>query len=224
MRTLIAEDLLLLLLDDEKGTTAGLWVDVRVPLGAAVLAELALLGAVGLEQPASRWRTAKVSASVGAPPDDDVLAAAQGIVAQQPRTAVDLAGRIGDGLKDRLAERLERQGLLQRHDDRVLGLFPRTRWPAGATAHEAQVRDRLQAVVLGGAQPDERTVALAGILQALGRLRAVLDVSGGTARDAERTVKALTTGDLGAEAVRAAVAAAVAAIVTASTAVTAAAT
>jgi hypothetical protein len=50
VETLIAEDLLLLLLDDEKGTTPGMWVDVRVPLGAAVLAELALEGAVELER------------------------------------------------------------------------------------------------------------------------------------------------------------------------------
>jgi len=216
MPTLLAEDLLLLLLDDAKGTTPGLRIDVRVPLGAAVLAELAIAGAVELEPSTSRWRAPKVRAADGRP-DDEVLAAAQALVGQQPRTAVDAAGRIGDGLKDRLAARLAAQGLLERQDDRVLGLFPRTRWPAGATAHEAQVRDRLRAVVLGGARPDERTVALAGILQALDRLRAVLGLDGAATREAKRNVQVLSEGDWAAKAVRDAVAAAIASAATTAT-------
>ena len=211
--TLIAEDLLLLLLDDEKGTTPALWVDVRVPLGAAVLAELALRGAVVVEPATSRWRTPKVAVADGTV-DDDVLAAARALVAEKPRTAADLAGRIGDGLKDRLAERLAGRGLLERQDDRVLGLFPRTRWPATASTHEAAVRDRLHAVVVAGAAPDERSVALAGILQALDRLAPVLGLRGAAARDAKRRVTALADGDWAAAAVREAVQAAVTAVTT----------
>ena len=223
MATLLAEDLLLLLLDDEKGTTPGLWVDVRVPLGAAVLAELAIGGAVEVEPRTSAWRTPKVLAT-GAEVDDEVLAAALEVVRQKPRTAVDLAGRVGDGLKTRLAERLARQGLLERHDDRVLGLFPRTRWPAGASTHEAQVRERLRSVIEQGAAPDERTAALAGILHALDRLAPALGLKGAAAREAKRRAKALTEGDWAAKAVRDAVQAAVSAVTTASVAATSAAT
>ena len=212
---LIAEDLLLLLLDDEKGTTPGLWVDVRVPLGAAVLAELALDGGVEVEESTSRWRSPNVVPTT-ATEEDGVLAAALAVVAEKPRTAVDLAGKVGDGLKGRLAERLAAQGLLERADDRVLGLFPRTRWPAVASTHEAQVRDRLRAVVVEGATPDDRTVALAGILQALDRLGATLGLKGAAARDAKRRVTELAEGDWTAKAVRDAVQAAVSAVTTAS--------
>jgi hypothetical protein len=207
---LIAEDLLLLLLDDEKGTTPGLWVDVRVPLGAAVLAELALDGAVELE-PRTGWRTPKVLRAAGHV-DDEVLRAALDVIGQKPRTAVDLAGRLGDGLRDRLAERLAAQGVLERHDDRVLGLFPRTRWPAGASTHEALVRERLAAVVAQGATPDDRSVALAGLLQALDRLAPTLGLRGADARAAKRRVRELAEGDWAAKAVRDAVQAAVTAV------------
>jgi hypothetical protein len=213
MSTTIAEDLLLLLLDDEKGTTPGMWVDVRVPLGAAVLAELAIDGAVDLEPKTSRWRGRKVRAADGSV-QDDVLVAAVRTVQEKPRTAVDLAGRLGDGLKDRLAERLAAQGMLKRHDDRVLGLFPRTRWPAVASAHEAAVRTRLSAVVVQGAAPDERTAALVGILLALDRLGPTLGLKGPEARDAKRRAKEITEGDWAATAVREAVQAAVSAVTT----------
>jgi hypothetical protein len=210
---LLAEDLLLLLLDDEKGTTPSLWVDVKVPLGAAVLAELAIDDAVELEPTTSRWRTPKVR-TTGEGDADEVLAEGLRIIEEKPRTATDLAGRIGTGLKDRLAERLAAQGLLERQDDRVLGLFPRTRWPAAASTHEAQVRERLRAAVVEGAEGDERTVALAGILQALDRLAPVLGIKGAEARDVKRRVKALTAGELGSKAVRDAVEAAISAVTT----------
>ena len=219
MSMTIAEDLLLLLLDDEKGTTPGMWVDVRVPLGAAVLAELAIDGAVELEPRTSVWRGRTVRAADGAV-DDDVLAAALRTVQEKPRTATDLAGRLGDGLKDRLGQRLADQGILERQDERVLGLFPRTRWPALASAHEAELRTRLAAVVVQGAAPDERTAALVGILLALDRLGPTLGLKGAEARDAKRRAKALAEGDWAAKAVREAVQASISAVTTVMTTAT----
>ncbi|GAA2749209.1 GOLPH3/VPS74 family protein [Amnibacterium kyonggiense] len=220
MAALLAEDLLLLLLDDESGTTKGLTIDARVPLGAAVLAELAIAGAVELEPATSRWRRPTVRGTEVAL-EDDVLADARRLVDERPRTADDLAARIGTGLKDRLADRLAAHGVLDRQDDRVLGLFPRTRWPARSFTEEAAVRARLRDVVVLGAAPDERTAALAGILQALGRLAPTLGLRGAEAREAKRRVAALAEGDWASKVVRDAVQAA---IVAASTAATTAAT
>ena len=52
---LIAEDLLLLLLDEESGKVAGSDT-AEVALGGAVLAELAILGAVTVEERTSAGR------------------------------------------------------------------------------------------------------------------------------------------------------------------------
>ena len=56
--TLIAEDLLLLLLDDESGKPPT--NQLQVALGGAILVELALAEAVVVEEKTSMWRAAKV--------------------------------------------------------------------------------------------------------------------------------------------------------------------
>jgi hypothetical protein len=223
MAHLLAEDLLLLLLDDERGTVRGVTIDLRVPLGAAVLAELALEGAVRIDEPASRWHAARVEAT-GVSPSDPVLADALAIVAEKPRTVADLANRAGKGLRDRLARRLADQGILERHDDTVLGLFPRTRWPAADAAHETEVRATLRGVLLDERVPDARTAVLAGVLGALDRIPAVLGLHGADARFAKRRAKEIADGDWASKAVRDAVRSAAAATTAAVTAATVAAT
>ena len=226
MAHLLAEDLLLLLLDDERGTVRGVTIDLRVPLGAAVLVQLALDGAVRIEEPASRWHAAKV-AVVGGAVSEPVLADALTLAAEKPRAVGDLANRIGKGLRERLAQRLADQGVLERREDTVLGLFPRTRWPARSVAHESEVREALRGALLGDRTPDPRTAVLAGILGALDRIPAVLGVRGEEARAAKRRARGIADGDWASEAVRNAVrsaAAATTAAVAASVAATSAGT
>ncbi|MFC7493888.1 MULTISPECIES: GOLPH3/VPS74 family protein [unclassified Nocardioides] len=210
MATLIAEDLLLLVLDDEKGTLTTAYP--QAALGGAVLVELALTNAVEVEEKTSVWRTAKVLALPGARPDDDVLAAAYDVVAERPRTAQDLVDRLGKGLKDRLAERLVDRGLLERSDGRVLGLFPRTRWPAADTTHEEQVRRALSAVLVQGLTPDERTGALVAVLHAIDKAHKVVDRDRLPAREVRKRAKAIAEGEWAAKAVRDAINASTAAI------------
>ena len=134
--TLIAEDLLLLLLDDEKGTVSS-WGKTDAVLGGAVLAELAVAGLVTVEEKKSVWQSAKVRAAESTPPDlDPLLAEALAEIAEKDRNASALVTRLGKGLEGRLAERLAERGVLQRRDGKVLGLFPRTTWPAADTARE----------------------------------------------------------------------------------------
>ena len=83
--TLIAEDLLLLVLDDEKGTLVTAYP--QVALGGAVLVELAMDGAVEIEEKASVWRTAKVHPVAGHEPDDPLLRTAYDVVAEKERGA-----------------------------------------------------------------------------------------------------------------------------------------
>ena len=145
---LIAEDLLLLLLDDEKGSLAAS-DKVDAALGGAVLAELALTGAVTVDERTSRWVAPKVRATEHAP-EDRVLIDAQATVAEKDRSAQDLVTKIGKGLKDDLADRLAERGILERRRDRVLGLLPRTRWPALDTTHEDAVRRALTDCLVQG--------------------------------------------------------------------------
>ena len=210
METLVAEDLLLLLLDDESGALGT--SHVQPALGGALLVELALAGAVEVEERTGAWRTAKVLAVEGAAPGDPLLHDAYETVAQKPRTAQDLVDRLGKGAKDQLAERLVGRGILRRDETRVLGLFPRTRWPAVDSTHEDEVRRALTATLVQGAEPDQRTGALVALLSALDKAHRVVDHEGLPSREVRRRAKQLADGDWAAKAVRDAISASTAAI------------
>jgi len=211
---LLAEDVLLLLLDDHTGALHQ--SNLAPLLGGAVLAELALDGAVEIGEKQGLLRTAKVHAVPGRRPQDPVLAGAQDVVAQQPRTAQDLVTRLGKPLRDPLCERLAERGVLRREQHRVLGLFPTTRWPTEDSAHEEAVRRRLADVLLRGLTPDPRTVALVALLSAVDRAHKVVDreglSSGELRKRAKRLAETMDEGDWAAAAVRDAVRAAASAV------------
>lgn len=211
METLIAEDLLLLLLHDEKGTVVGT-INLPPALGGAVLTELALTGAVEVEEDPGRWRTAKVHAVAGARPDDPTLAAAYDVVAQRPRTAQDLVTRLGKHLRDELARRLVERGILERRDTKVLGLFPSKRWPTADPGRERELRFRLTSVLVQGVQPDERTAALVALLSAVDRAHKVVDLAGLPPKVVRKRAKEIADGAWAAKAVKDAIAAATAAV------------
>lgn len=216
METLIAEDLLLLLLDDDNGKLT-LTAYPQTVLGGALLVELATTGSVEVEEKTSLWRSAKVRPT-GELPADPVLRTAYDVVAAKPRSAQDLVDRLGKGAKEQLAARLADRGILERRDDRILGVFPRTRWPAADTSHEREVRQRLDAVLVVGVEPDERTGALVALLSAIDKPHKVVDHRGLSAGEVRKRAKRIAEGDWAAKAVRDAIAASTAAVTAAVTA------
>lgn len=214
--TLIAEDLLLLLLDDESGRLTGTSYP-QPALGGALLVELATTGAVEVEERRSVWRSAKVTVT-GQLPADPLLRTSYDVVAEKSRSAQDLVNRLGKGVRDTLADRLVDRGILERVDGRVLGLFPTTRWPTADAAHEADVRRALTAALVQGQEPDERTGALVALLSSLDRAHKVVDRDGLPAREVRKRAKAIAEGAWAARAVRDAINASTAAITAATTA------
>ncbi len=224
MDTLIAEDLLLLLLDDSSGKLSGTSY-LETGIGGAVLVELALGGYVEIVEGSRLWARAKVVPTGTAPPSDPFLREALELVATKQRTAQDLVDRLGKNRRDVLIGRLRDRGILEETDDRVLGLIPRRRWPTVDGTHEEELRHRLADVLLRGAQPEDRTAALVAVLSALDLVHKVVDREGLSARQVKRRAKEIAQGDWAAKAVRdsiAAAQAAVTAVIVASTAATAA--
>ncbi len=220
---LIAEDLLLLLLDDESGKqNFSTYLDIGI--GGALLVELALGGHVEVVKGSGIWARAKVHTKVNDVPADPILAEALGLVAEKQRTAQDLVGRLGKKRREPLLSRLEADGILRREEDAVLGLFPRRRWPAVDSSHEADVRRVLGDALVRGAQPDERTAALIALLSSLDISHKVVDREGLPARELKKRAKQIAEGDWAAKAVRDAVSAAQAAVAAGAVAATTAAT
>ncbi|GAA2152247.1 hypothetical protein GCM10009844_35410 [Nocardioides koreensis] len=214
---LVAEDLLLLLLDDESGAVSGTsYADTA--LGGALLTDLALTGAVSVPEKTSVWRSAKVRAVPGVVPEDPVLREALATVAAKERNAQDLVGRLGKGAGGRLAQRLVERGILARRDRRLLGLFPTKRWPMVDAGHEQDVRRALRAALVEGAEPDAHTGALVALLSAVGRAHKVVEHEGLASREVRRRAKEIAEGAWAATAVRDAIRAATAATTAAVTA------
>jgi hypothetical protein len=216
---LIAEELLLLLLDDESGKPQT--QQLQIALGGAVLAELALDGMVEVAEKPSLWRSARVRPVPGAAPDDPVLRAALATVGEKERTAQGLVERLGKGLDEKLCARLADRGILERRDDRVLGLFHRTRWPARDASHEDAVRRALTVVLVDGGEPDERTGALVALLHAVDGAHKTVPHAGLGDREVKRRAKEVAEGQWAAQAVRDAMAAVMAATTAAMAAVAA---
>lgn len=200
METLVAEDVLLLMLDEEKGTLTGSGA-MQPVLGGALLIELAITGAVEVTEKTGLWKPALVSPVPGARPDDPVLATAYDVVAAKPRTAQDLVNRIGKGQRNLLLERMAERGIVGRRDAKVLGLFPTQRWPVADVARRRHLRQALTAALVQGFQPDERTTALIAVIHAMSQTHRVVDQGGQPASTVKKRAKALSEGAWAAKAI-----------------------
>ncbi|MFC8695404.1 GPP34 family phosphoprotein [Streptomyces parvus] len=108
------------------------------------------------------------------------------------------------GAPDRALTALVERGVLHRERARVLGILPVHRYPTSDSSAEAAVRARLDATVLGGQAPSERTAALIGVLHAAKLWRRA--VPSGGRRHVRRRMSDIAAGQFISPAVRKAIA------------------
>ena len=166
---LIAEELLLLLLDEESGK---LLVDAQThadpALAGSVLVELAIAGRVDIAaENDGGGESATVKAGrlyvrdaspIGDPLLDEAMNRMADWTGKRPQTVVQ---KLVKGLRKTLAGRLAAAGVLSEEHARVLGLFPTTRWPERDARPEHEIRARVAAVLDGSTAVDIRTGRLA---------------------------------------------------------------
>jgi hypothetical protein len=198
---LLAEELLLLALDDDTGKVVVTELDKG--LAGAVLIELALRERIRVAEKGETVRAGRLVLKPGAAPGHPVLDDALRLLsAREGRKPKDVLGPLAKGLRARLTGSLVDAGVLRREMRKVLGFFPTERLPARDATHETTVRERI-AAALAGAEPDERTAALVALLSALNAVTTVLDVR--DRRAARRRAKEIAEGQWAATAVRKAV-------------------
>ena len=205
---LIAEEYLLLALDEKTGKLR-VGSDVLGPaLGGALITELALKERIGVTPHEAGWnQRGRVTITSMTPTDDPELDAALDKPAENEGSKVkDLLSaystkkrRLSHGVRERLLEWLAASGTLETEGS-IFGFIPRTTWPAGDSAGEDDVRRRLQAALVDGTTPTERTVALIALLHVTGLLPKV--VSTENKRVLKAKAKELTSGDWAAKAVK----------------------
>jgi hypothetical protein len=131
--------------------------------------------------------------------------------------------RFARGTRRRILEKLVADGVLTTEKDRVLWIFPRTRYPAAGGVEppaETQMRERLRAAVLGDGPVDSHVGALCALIAATGLDRKVF--TGLDRKQVKARLKQIGEGSWAAAAVKATIdqiqAAVVVSVVAASTA------
>jgi hypothetical protein len=217
---MIAEDLLLLMYDDETGKPITGSPGLDFALAGAVLIELTLQNKLDITGPDTGEKPGRLKVLDGTPTGDPILDERLSFVVNKPgRKPKDQIRRLSKNLRDQLLTRLAERGVLQAEEGRVLGLFPVTRWPAKDARHEAEVRAQLESVLKIGTTPDERTGALIALMSALNVVPKVV-TDAVDKRALRRRAKEIADSDWAADAVKKAVAemqAAVAAAIMVST-------
>lgn len=158
----LAEELLLLALEDEKGVVhASASESLDYGLAGAILLSLTVRDRLGMEG-------GKIIVSNPSPTGDGVLDdALERIRESRPRNPDHWVGRFGRmGLKNQLLDRLVDSGALRREEHKVLWFIPVDRYPAADAGPEREVRRKVRAAALGGEAPDPRSAALLSLIQA----------------------------------------------------------
>ncbi len=175
---LIADELLLLALDDTTGKTIASGVDLNPALGAALLVELALAERISIAPAEAGWtERGKVSVINTGPTDDpDLDAVLVKLTEKEGQKVKNLISPmswqpISKGLTDRRSARLVHSGVLTEQRSAILGVRS---YPTVIPGPEQEVRARLWSALVDGLTPTERTVALIALLDATGILPKVL--------------------------------------------------
>jgi len=156
------EELLLIAIDDDKGTVASS-VSGHLPYGlaGALLAELALQEKIYIDK--GRLVLADTSQS-----GNDIEAEALQIIAasKKPRKVQHWINSLGSTkYARRVAERLAEKGLVTIEERRILWIIPYDAYPQQDASAKYWVKQRLRSVALGGVAPSARDVTLLSLVK-----------------------------------------------------------
>lgn len=184
MEQLLAEELLLLGLDERTGSLQTSQLDIG--LAAALLVDLGRRAAL---RPAG----GRLHPVLGAAPGDPLLARVHEVMAStEPRTARSWLVRLPRALRpitSAVAGGLVERGTLHERRDKVLGLFPVTRLPLADFGLHRELLARLRAVLRGRRTPEEHDMLLLGLLLPLELVCGLVEQGErGAARQQARTI------------------------------------
>jgi golgi phosphoprotein 3 len=186
------EEILLLELDDEKGTSGSNSMYAQA-MGGAVVAELMLEGRIRLGEDKKR----RVEVVDPTPVGDLLLDAmlAEMAAAKKPKQGSEWVAKVAGKrkLKAEVAGRLVAAGVLRQEEVKILGIFPATHYPARDVGPEREVRARLyRAICTDTHDLDARTVVLVALADAGGLLKRVIEKP--RLKERKERIKAITSG------------------------------
>lgn len=173
-RLTLAEELLLMALDDETGALVKLApYALELSLAAALVMELTLEGRIDTDLE----KLFVVSAEpTGQPVLDEALAEICTESASQPtRFWLSRLSRSGPVLTERIARSLVDQGVLRLVEKRLLWVLKSRTYPPASGIEQREVRQRILTLLDNTEIPDTRDALLVGLLRASGLVDRLLD-------------------------------------------------
>lgn len=196
----LAEEIMLLSLDDESGSAkqrqAAGWA-----AAGGILLELVLAERVSV--------TGKYLELTDATPtgeqllDSRILLIGSWLRGRSKRRVTDWLTKDHTKAVGATLERLSERGVVTARESKVLGVFPVRLYPEADGAVERELRARLTAAVLKGAEPDERTAGLIALIHSAKLHR--LAFPGRPRRQVAARTAEIAAGQWAAEGVRAAI-------------------
>ncbi|MFD3327407.1 GPP34 family phosphoprotein [Streptomyces sp. NPDC058701] len=200
MTITLAEEIVLLSLDDESGSAkqrqAASWA-----VAGGILLELVLAGKIAVE--------GKHLELVDTTPTGDPLLDSRTALVEtwmrgrRKRRVTEWLTKDQSKAVAAALERLCERGVVVEEKRKALGVFPIRRYPEADAAVERELRDRLRVVVLEGAEPDTRTAGLIALIHSAKLHR--LAFPDGQRKEIAARMEEIATGQWAAGSVRSAI-------------------
>lgn len=169
----IAEEIMLLLLEDDEGRFVHVpELSVRCVLSGAVLMELALKDRIDTD-------LEKLIVVNTVPLNDELLdpTLAKLAASEDDRDArywVEFFARDADNIRRHALNRLCETGVLERKDDRFLWVFKTRRYPIRDGKFDREVKHRIMSILFTDEIPEPRDIIIVGLVDACGLFRHLL--------------------------------------------------
>ncbi|MCP4961980.1 MAG: GPP34 family phosphoprotein [Actinomycetia bacterium] len=174
---IIAEALFLLLLDDDSGklVIGSGWTDMA--LSAAILAELAAQDFTTFSSEKKRGEGCLVLSGTRSTGDELLDDALQRLTRVEGKPASHAVQALSKGAVDAVAERLVERGFVEQGKGKMLGLVPVPVWSTTDPRYKQGLRQPLEDVLSGAAEPDERSGTIIAILLSMNALNKVFEAT-----------------------------------------------
>ena len=192
----IAEDLMLLLLDNPEAQPGLDRSALERVLAGGLLLDLALACRVRPAQPEDSVADGHLIALAGPAPLDPAVRTALGLLEQRPLTPEAAIAKLRKGAEDEVLDQLLRTG--QIHQISLTEHKLRRnhyRWPVKNRARAAVLRADVLGALFENRRPEPATAAVIGLLYAADGIRAVFELNDAGAREAARRADEIARGD-----------------------------
>lgn len=189
MKLNLAEELLLLALNEEKGTVL-MAASLGLPYGlaGALLIELSQAGLIRIE---GKELIAAPRGTAGDELLDEILETIRS--SQRTRSLnhwVGKIGRSGGKIKKKLLARLVEKRIVGQEEHRLFWIFPTTRYPQTDPRPEYAIRAQVRSGILAGHPSQERTAALISLVHACDMTGVIFEK--GERREAKKRAKEIS--------------------------------